>query len=171
MREQIIAAAKRMFFTERKLHDTMQDIADEIGVTRPVVNYYFRTKDVLMEKFYKETIECLTVRLNFLLDTDSSFYNNISNFIEDSWQANLLKSCIKWFKICRLAVTLKNIKSFDLMFFYTFFVLFNPYSSNNYLGKNNKNDYSYSLYSLFTLRYILFFVKIIQVTNSKNSNF
>lgn len=84
MEEQIIDTAKRLFFMEGKLHATMQDIADELKVSRPVVNYYFRTKDMLMEKFYKEAVVCLTNRLNFVIEPGSSFYNGISNYVEDT---------------------------------------------------------------------------------------
>jgi TetR/AcrR family transcriptional regulator len=84
MEEQIIETAKRVFFTEGKLHATMQDIADELKVTRPVVNYYFRTKDTLIESFYKEAIGCLTDRLSFITESEAPFYDNISDFIEDN---------------------------------------------------------------------------------------
>ena len=84
MEEQIIAIAKRLFFIEGKLHATMQDIADELKVSRPVVNYYFRTKDALIEKFYKEAVECLTKRLDYVIEGDSNFYDSISNYVEDT---------------------------------------------------------------------------------------
>jgi AcrR family transcriptional regulator len=84
MEEQIIATAKRLFFMEGKLHATMQDIADELKVSRPAVNYYFRTKDTLMEKFYKEAVECLSNRLNYVIEPGALFYEDISNYIEDS---------------------------------------------------------------------------------------
>jgi TetR/AcrR family transcriptional regulator len=84
MEEQIIETAVRLFFTEGKLHATMQDIADELKVSRPVVNYYFRTKDQLIEKFYKETVDCTVKRLNFVIEPGADFYNGISNYIEDT---------------------------------------------------------------------------------------
>jgi AcrR family transcriptional regulator len=84
MEEQIIVTAKRLFFKEGKLHATMQDIADELKVSRPVVNYYFRTKDFLIESFYKEAVECLSRRLDYVIEPGVLFYDGISNYVEDT---------------------------------------------------------------------------------------
>jgi TetR/AcrR family transcriptional regulator len=84
MELQILDTAKRVFFVEGKLNATMQDIADELKVTRPVVNYYFRTKDILIEKFYKEAVTCLSDRLNHVIEPGKPFYDCISNYIEES---------------------------------------------------------------------------------------
>jgi TetR/AcrR family transcriptional regulator len=152
MEEQIIAAAKRVFFTEGKLHATMQDIADEIGVTRPVVNYYFRTKDVLMEKFYKETIECLTVRLNFLLDTDSSFYNNISNFIEDSFNARNKYPYVDTFMViemnCRPLTS--DLSEYKAEKFMKFLKIVQQEMDKNTLLKTDPLNFLFDLFSLIT---------------------
>jgi len=83
MEQAILEAAKRLFFVEGKLHATMQDIADELKVSRPVVNYYFRTKDVLMDVFYKDAISCIVKRLNYVIEPSATFYDGISNYIED----------------------------------------------------------------------------------------
>jgi AcrR family transcriptional regulator len=84
MEDRILETAKQVFFIEGKLDATMQDIADVLKVTRPVVNYYFRTKDVLIEKFYKEAVVCLSKRLNHVTEPGQTFYNSIANYIEDS---------------------------------------------------------------------------------------
>lgn len=84
METQILDTAKQVFFVEGKLDATMQDIADVLKVTRPVVNYYFRTKDILIEKFYKEAVTCLSHRLNHVTEPGKLFYESIANYIEDS---------------------------------------------------------------------------------------
>ena len=84
MEERILETAKRLFFMEGKLHATMQDIADELKVTRPVVNYYFRTKDTLTERFYKEAVSCLSKRLDYAIEPGAVFYEGISNYVEDT---------------------------------------------------------------------------------------
>ena len=49
--EQLIKdTAKRIFFSEGKLHATTQDIADAAGVNRTLLNYYFRSRDILFEQ-------------------------------------------------------------------------------------------------------------------------
>lgn len=53
--EQLIKdTAKRIFFSEGKLHATTQDIADAAGVNRTLLNYYFRTRDILFEQVATE---------------------------------------------------------------------------------------------------------------------
>lgn len=48
--EQLIKdTAKRVFFAEGKLHATTQDIADAAGVNRTLLNYYFRSRDILFD--------------------------------------------------------------------------------------------------------------------------
>lgn len=84
MEEEILEAAKKLFFVEGKLHATMQDIADEVKVSRPVVNYYFRTKDALMEIFYKEVVDCIVKRLDYVINSESDFHTGIYNYIDDT---------------------------------------------------------------------------------------
>lgn len=48
-REQILAAATRLF-SQKGYHGTaLQEIADEVGVTRPSFYYYFKSKDEILE--------------------------------------------------------------------------------------------------------------------------
>jgi len=56
--EQLIKdTAKRVFFTDGRFNATTQDIADAAGVTRTVINYYFRSKDFLLQQVFKDAME------------------------------------------------------------------------------------------------------------------
>lgn len=56
--EQLIKdTAKRIFFSEGKLQATTQDIADAAGVNRTLLNYYFRSRDMLFEQVAAEAME------------------------------------------------------------------------------------------------------------------
>ena len=52
--QHIKETAKRIFFSEGKLHATTQDIADAAGVNRTLLNYYFRSRDILFEQVATE---------------------------------------------------------------------------------------------------------------------
>ena len=53
--EQLIKdTAKHIFFSEGRLHATTQDIADAAGVNRTLLNYYFRSRDILFEQVASE---------------------------------------------------------------------------------------------------------------------
>lgn len=56
--------AKRIFFTEGKLHATTQDIADAAGVNRTLLNYYFRSRDILFEQVANEARSEISAELD-----------------------------------------------------------------------------------------------------------
>jgi TetR/AcrR family transcriptional regulator len=81
--EQLIKdTAKHIFFAEGRLHANTQDIADAAGVSRTLLNYYFRTKDVLIEQVFKEAMTALTTRLDAVMASQQPFKNKVENFIE-----------------------------------------------------------------------------------------
>ncbi|MGF7043028.1 TetR/AcrR family transcriptional regulator [Mucilaginibacter lappiensis] len=81
--EQLIKdTAKHIFFAEGKLHAGTQDIADAAGVSRTLLNYYFRSKDILIDKVFQEAIQGLTHRLDVVMDSDLPFNKKIENFID-----------------------------------------------------------------------------------------
>lgn len=61
--QQIKDAAKKLFFKEGRFKATTQEIADAAGVNRTLVNYYFRSRDVLFDLVLKEAKESMTDRL------------------------------------------------------------------------------------------------------------
>lgn len=81
--EQLIKdTAKRIFFAEGKMNATTQDIADAAGVTRTLVNYYFRSKDVLFEQVFKEAMHDTGLRMDEVLASDVPFKKKIEKFID-----------------------------------------------------------------------------------------
>jgi TetR/AcrR family transcriptional regulator len=75
-------AAKRMFFSEGKLHATTQDIADAAGVNRTLLNYYFRTREILFDIVFKEAMHEMSVKLDSVLLADMPFREKIEKFID-----------------------------------------------------------------------------------------
>jgi TetR/AcrR family transcriptional regulator len=81
--EQLIKdKAKHIFFAEGKLHANTQDIADAAGVSRTLLNYYFRSKDILIEQVFKEAMQGLTVRLDEIMASALPFKKKIENLID-----------------------------------------------------------------------------------------
>jgi TetR/AcrR family transcriptional regulator len=75
-------AAKRMFFSEGKLHATTQDIADAAGVNRTLLNYYFRTREILFDTVFNEALHEMSVKLDSILLAGMPFREKIERFIE-----------------------------------------------------------------------------------------
>lgn len=75
-------AAKRKFFSEGKLHATTQDIANDAGVNRTLLNYYFRTREALFEEVFNEAMQEFGQKMDAVLLSDLPFREKVENFIE-----------------------------------------------------------------------------------------
>lgn len=76
--------AKKMFFKEGKYDATTQDIADAAGVNRTLLHYYFRSRDILLEKVLLEGQLEFKQKMSENLVQVGSFKERISLFI-DVW--------------------------------------------------------------------------------------
>ncbi|GAA4322426.1 hypothetical protein GCM10023149_22730 [Mucilaginibacter gynuensis] len=74
--------AKHIFFAEGRLHANTQAIADAAGVSRTLLNYYFRSKDALIDQVFKEAMHGLSQQLDTVMKADLPFRKKIENFIE-----------------------------------------------------------------------------------------
>ena len=80
--EQLIKdTAKRMFFAEGKLHATTQDIADAAGVNRTLLNYYFRSRDILFEQVANEARAEMSAELDSVFSADLEFKEKVQQLI------------------------------------------------------------------------------------------
>ncbi|MGI4751607.1 MAG: TetR/AcrR family transcriptional regulator [Janthinobacterium lividum] len=80
--EQLIKdTAKRVFFLEGRLNATTQDIADAAGVNRTLLNYYFRSRDILFQQVFEEATNEIGKRLDEVMDSDLPFKQKIENLI------------------------------------------------------------------------------------------
>ena len=80
--ENIKEAAKRIFFVEGKLNATTQDIANEAGVNRTLLNYYFRTREALFDQVYKEALSALSQKMDEVFKAELPFRQKVENIIE-----------------------------------------------------------------------------------------
>ena len=65
---QILEAAERVFMRFGPRRTTMDDIADEVGISRPAVYQYFKTKKELLrnvvERLHRETLKAVATELD-----------------------------------------------------------------------------------------------------------
>ena len=54
--ERILDAAKKVFISKGMSGARMQDIANEAGINKALLHYYFRSKDKLFEVIFLETV-------------------------------------------------------------------------------------------------------------------
>jgi len=80
--EQLIKEkAKSIFFQKGFLDATTQEIADEAGVNRALIHYYFRSREQMLEILLDETLLEKKEMVRTILTSDLSFREKIASFI------------------------------------------------------------------------------------------
>ncbi|HTG55334.1 MAG TPA: TetR/AcrR family transcriptional regulator [Niabella sp.] len=81
-RELIKETARRLFFQKGHVKATTQEIADEAGINRALIHYYFGSRDLLFEKVLAETMWSRTDEIESIFATNDSLRIKISRFID-----------------------------------------------------------------------------------------
>ena len=80
--QKIIASAEKLFYRKGKAGTSMQDIADDAGINRTLLNYYFRSKDQLFEAVFRNAMSSFVPNLAKMLHSDMSFKDYVPRLIE-----------------------------------------------------------------------------------------
>src|SRR5574339_606892 len=80
--EKILAAARKVFMEKGMAGARMQDIADEDGINKALLHYYFRSKDKLFETIFAETSSRFIPRMTEILNADTPLFEKINTFCE-----------------------------------------------------------------------------------------
>lgn len=80
--EKIIRAAETVFLKSGFDGARMQEIADEAGINKALLHYYFRSKDKLFEKIFNEKFITFFPKLGGLLDMQIPFTEKLCLFVE-----------------------------------------------------------------------------------------
>ncbi len=78
--ERILVAARKVFIAHGLTGARMQEIADEAGINKALLHYYFRSKDKLFETILAETMQSFLPRVNAIFTGDLSLEEKISAF-------------------------------------------------------------------------------------------
>jgi TetR/AcrR family transcriptional regulator len=74
--------AKILFFQKGFLNATTQEIADEAGVNRALIHYYFRSREQLLDLLLHETLKEKKESVRKVLTSEIPFREKIANFID-----------------------------------------------------------------------------------------
>ena len=80
--EKIIASAEKLFYQKGKAGTSMQDIADDAGINRTLLNYYFRSKDQLFEAVFRKAMGSFVPDVAVMINTDSAFEEYVPAVVE-----------------------------------------------------------------------------------------
>ncbi len=73
--------AKILFFQKGFLNATTQEIADEAGVNRALIHYYFRSREQMLEMLLDETMQEKKDRVRKILTSERPFREKIALYI------------------------------------------------------------------------------------------
>ncbi len=76
----ILNAAKHIFQHKGMIGARMQEIADEAGINKALLHYYFRSKQLLFEAVFKKAFSMLAPQLNEVMNSDASICEKIKGF-------------------------------------------------------------------------------------------
>ncbi len=95
--EKILVAAKKVFHRKGFEGARMQEIADEAGINKSLLHYYFRNKDKLFQAVFDATFSSLMINARKIFLSDASLSEKISAFIIDYISTISENSYIPWF--------------------------------------------------------------------------
>lgn len=79
----ILLAAKEVFFKKGYDGARMQEIADEAGINKALLHYYFRSKDKLFEAIFNNAFQKFIPRVVEKMNSDVSFEEKVETFVEN----------------------------------------------------------------------------------------
>jgi AcrR family transcriptional regulator len=81
--EKILEAAKKIFLAKGLDGARMQDIADEAGINKAMLHYYFRSKDKLFEHIFTEVASHFLPKIIAILESDKTVFEKIEAFCKE----------------------------------------------------------------------------------------
>ncbi|MFO7933048.1 MAG: TetR family transcriptional regulator [Bacteroidales bacterium] len=80
--QKIVASAEKLFYQKGRAGTSMQDIADDAGINRTLLNYYFRSKDQLFEAVFRRAMARFVPGLASMLHSDMGIREYIPRLVE-----------------------------------------------------------------------------------------
>jgi len=80
--EKVLLAAKKVFVLKGMTGARMQEIADEAGINKSLLHYYFRSKEKLFEAVFSDTFSRFIPKIDVLLSSGKSLEDKIKDFVK-----------------------------------------------------------------------------------------
>ncbi len=106
----IFQAAKDVFHRKGLAGARMQEIADEAGINKAMLHYYFRTKEKLFEAIFNEECSGFFAKLAELINVDLPLLDKIEFFVENYIDLLMKNSYIPVFIISEMHHNPERIK-------------------------------------------------------------
>ncbi len=80
--EKIKQAAQKVFLKKGLAGARMQEIADEAGINKAMLHYYFRSKDKLFREIFESSIKILMGEIGSIIKSDLVLFDKIKKIID-----------------------------------------------------------------------------------------
>lgn len=81
--QKILDAAKEIFQKKGMTGARMQEIADNAGINKALLHYYYRTKEKLFEKVFEMAFSLFIPKVKEMMSSDKPVFEKIEFFIEN----------------------------------------------------------------------------------------
>ena len=95
--EKILGAARKVFMIKGMTGARMQDIADEAGINKAMLHYYFRDKDKLFGLVFLEEAQKFFPKINAIFNSDAPLFDKIQNFVTEYIDEMQVNPYLPWF--------------------------------------------------------------------------
>lgn len=95
--EKVLEAARKVFMTKGMSGARMQDIADEAGINKAMLHYYFRDKDKLFETVFIEEAQKFFPKINIIFQADMPLFEKIEKFVTEYIDEMMDNPFLPWF--------------------------------------------------------------------------
>jgi TetR/AcrR family transcriptional regulator len=95
--ERIMAAARKVFTTKGMAGARMQDIADEAGINKAMLHYYFKDKDKLFEVVFLDEAQRFFPKINAIFNSEEPLFEKIQNFVNEYIDEMQENPYLPWF--------------------------------------------------------------------------
>lgn len=99
MEQKILEVAEKLFMEQGFTATTTAKIAKEAGCNQALVHYYYRTKEQLFERIYREKMQLMVTSVTSINTSGSTFEEKVASIIEAHWDFLSKNPLIVWFAL------------------------------------------------------------------------
>jgi AcrR family transcriptional regulator len=110
--ERILEAARKVFTCKGMAGARMQEVADEAGINKALLHYYFRSKQQLFEGVFKGSAERQLTSVWQVLEDATDLFSGIEGFVATYLERMLEEPLLPQFIIAELNRDPKNLLDF-----------------------------------------------------------
>lgn len=107
----ILEASKRVFLKKGMYGARMQEIADEAGINKALLHYYFRSKDKLFDAVFQDTATMFFAKVRELIEVEKPIFEKIEYFVGEYLELLIPNSFIPSFIISEVQQNPDRIKN------------------------------------------------------------